>query len=226
MERPEVCGDGTETGAAAVGGSDWVIVGDVPGTIFSVFMWYRLLMTFYPNGRKPEDPFFMARDRSRAYTYTSAQSDLHSHLERHGLPRRGCHGIRVGAYNKSKETNGEELTVAQGGWHSSAHYRYSRFVQRDVASIPARMVGEESQYYDETARPTRPVERETVVRGETSAAEAVPRDADPLSDVGWSSDDDGFVSRRIVRRRPSPPREVPAITRARGKARAEPEPSK
>ena len=45
-------------------------------------------------------------------------------------------------------------------------------------------------------------------------------EADPVQ--VWSDDDNDDGSRRAVRRRPSPPRKTPALTRARGKAPAVP----
>ena len=53
------CGDGTDRGAAAQGGSDWAWVGNVPEEPWSVFMWYRLFMSFFDGPRKPTDSFFL-----------------------------------------------------------------------------------------------------------------------------------------------------------------------
>merc|ERR1712185_464167 len=45
IERESAHGDGLEWGdAAAVGGHDFSYIGDVPGNIFSIFLWYRRFM--------------------------------------------------------------------------------------------------------------------------------------------------------------------------------------
>ena len=49
--------------------------------------------------------------------------------------------LLVLGYNLSKYGNGEDLTVAHGGWQSSAHSRYDRFTQNAVLSISANMLG-------------------------------------------------------------------------------------
>ena len=124
-------------------GSDWAYVGDVPGSVFSPFMWYRRLMGFYVNGgRQPTDPFFMAEDRVRPYTYGCASTDLKASLRRVGYDdNRGLHGLRVEGYNASKAANGEELTAAHGGWVMGSQLRYTRFSVTQIAGIARNMVG-------------------------------------------------------------------------------------
>ena len=39
-------------------------------------MWYRLLMSFYPNGRDPAAPMFLSLDRIRPYIYSAALADV------------------------------------------------------------------------------------------------------------------------------------------------------
>ena len=147
LERPEAREADDEVGARHEGGSDWVFIGDVPGSIFSIFMWYRLLMTFYPEGRRPEEPMFAGRDRTRPYTYGACMADLKRMLHKIGVTiPYGLHGLRVEGYNQSRAANGEELTVAHGGWKSTAHKRYQRFAMEDVLGIAARMVGEDNPY--------------------------------------------------------------------------------
>ena len=41
-------------------------------------------MSFFPDGRQPEDPCFLAADRVRPYTYRCASADLRDRLERVG----------------------------------------------------------------------------------------------------------------------------------------------
>ena len=64
----------------------------------------------------------------------------------------GLHGLRVLGYNLSKRTNGEEITVAHGGWRSAAHSRYERFRLSDVFSIPSNMVGARSPFVEGAVR--------------------------------------------------------------------------
>ena len=45
-------------------GGDWAMVGDLPGSIFSVMHWYKLLAKL-GGPRSPDEPFFLARDRER-----------------------------------------------------------------------------------------------------------------------------------------------------------------
>ena len=52
------------------------------------------------------------------------------------------HSIRVLGYNSSHRTNGEDLTVAHGGWQSTAHMRYRRFTMTEVGGIAAAMVNQ------------------------------------------------------------------------------------
>ena len=62
--RPEASGEG-----------DISYLGDVPGSDFSVLAAYSDLMVHYPAGRPDRSkPFFLARDRARAYTYSAARA--------------------------------------------------------------------------------------------------------------------------------------------------------
>ena len=126
MERPAAAGDG-----------DWSYVGDEPGSWFSVLFWLKALMAFYAGyDRKDDDPFFVARDRTRPYTYRCAMSDFRKRCERVGLPSNlyGLHSCRVGGYNSSIDANGEEITTLHGGWSNvESASRYRRFsILRDV----------------------------------------------------------------------------------------------
>ena len=96
------------------------------------------LLRFYPGARHPHEPFFMARDRTRPYTYSAGMSDFKSLLGRVSEDTNfGHHGLRVEGYNLSVDGNGEDVTVAHGLWKSTAHTRYARFSMRQVCSIPA-----------------------------------------------------------------------------------------
>ena len=148
IQRPEVRGDGSQDPSEArEGGSDWAIVGDIPGHPLSPFKWYRLLMSFYPDGREREAPMFMARDRARPYIYSAGLADLKMLIGRFQSDVDfGVHGLRVSGYNASLRKNGESLTVAHGLWKSGAHTRYGRFTEVSAGGIPALMVGEPNPY--------------------------------------------------------------------------------
>jgi hypothetical protein len=145
IERPEARGDGTETGQAALGGADWSYIGAIPGSDMDPFLWYRRLMGFYDGPRDGAEPFFLAKDRVRPYTYRCAMTDLREKLTEVSPDdvEYGIHGIRVQAYNDAKEAAGEDVAVAHGGWTpGGAHTRYDRFdLRRDIFPLSARMVG-------------------------------------------------------------------------------------
>ena len=99
-------------------------------------------MSFYEGPRDPEAPFFMDRDRTRPYTYTNASKDLKSALGRASTDTNfGLHGFRVTGYNESKEANGEDVTVAHGGWKPGSNSRYDRFSLSVVFGMARRMLG-------------------------------------------------------------------------------------
>jgi hypothetical protein len=134
MERPAAAGDG-----------DWAFIGDVPGSDFSILFWLKALMGFYVGlNRRPDDPFFVARDRTRPYTYRAAMADFRMRCARVGLPPNlfGLHSCRVGGYNTSVDANGEDITTLHGGWSSTeSAFRYRRFsILKDVLPMAARMV--------------------------------------------------------------------------------------
>ena len=138
LQRPASSGvDVGETG-------DWSLVGDTgDDSVFSVARWYRALMAHWPASRPMHEPFFLARDRRRAYTYSAAMSDLDRLVRKAGFTERyGLHGLRVSGYNWSKRSaTGEDLTVAHGMWRSSGHKRYDRWSSSEILNIPANMVG-------------------------------------------------------------------------------------
>lgn len=210
IQRPEVRGDGGAPGTAREGGSDWSVVGDIPGHVLSPFVWYRRLMQFYPNGRDKTDPMFMDSNRKRPYLYSTALTDVKRliALVQPDDTNYGLHGARVGGYNCSVKVNGEELTAAHGLWRSRAHTRYARWGDPVAAAIPANMVGAKSPYEVE--------EEEGGDGRQLSAARAAPRkkkspgrrtkrstgqeqqadDAEVSAGVKappeWSQDDDGL----------------------------------
>lgn len=122
-------------------GHDWVPIGDVPGSPFSIRAAYMDFVRTLGEASAEDSPRFWAKDRSRPYTYTCLRADFKSMLAAVGADESlGPHGLRVLGYNLSKLANGVELTVAHGGWLSSGHSRYERFDLPSVYSIPARML--------------------------------------------------------------------------------------
>jgi hypothetical protein len=123
-------------------GHDWVPIGDVPGDEkFSIAVWYMAFVRAVGRYREPHEPMFLSREQDRPYTYACLRADLRAQQVRCELPSVYTpHCIRVLGYNLSKAGNGEDLTVAHGGWMSSAHDRYERFTQAQQLSIPAHML--------------------------------------------------------------------------------------
>ena len=170
VERPEAqaMGDYLPFDARGDGsqyGHDWVPIGDVPDDpAFSVSRWYMQFIRLLSCSKeeRTEQSMFRARDKVRPYTYEALRVDLKSRLVALGIDDTYTpHGIRVEAYNNSKRANGEAITVAHGGWKSSAHARYERFNIQDVLSIPAHMLGQRSKF----GTTVRPLSRHRTARG-------------------------------------------------------------
>ena len=191
IERPAARGDGSNPGASKEGGSDWSYIVDAPDSIRSPFAWYRRLMQFHDGVRSATAPFFVALDRVRPYTYTAAMSDLKTALAWVSEDVDfGLHGFRVTGYNESKDANGEELTVAHGGWRQGSNTRYERFALRKVFDIARKMLAAKRRAVDgdasgdsesddgdavELIQPqVRPLSRSAVVRHSGTSATAVP----------------------------------------------------
>lgn len=132
---------------AARHNEDWVLLGDVPGDAeFSLLKWMQLLFALHAGRRDASGPFFVhVVNRQQPLTYSAALKQFRSFLELGGCsadeaPRYGLHGLRVEGYNRSKRSVGVELTVAHGGWESTAHERYERFSFAQVLAISGAMV--------------------------------------------------------------------------------------
>ena len=134
VERPEARGDG-----------DWSVVGDLPGTIFSIIRWYVLLAALHGAPRDPASPFFVdPADKTRALTYGQALSDVKRRQRAVGVPEKdiaGLHGLRVEGYNGTRDVLGPDVAQAHGLWSSTVHNRYARFAMSLIAGIPAAIVG-------------------------------------------------------------------------------------
>ena len=128
-------------GGAAKGGNDFSYIGDAPGHELSPFKWYAALMRFYTGPRDADSSFFMAKDRTRPYTYSAAMKDLKVMLARVSPDDTdfGYHGVRVEGWNRASADNAD-LAEAHGGWKPGNASRYSRFNLGDVFNIFPKMV--------------------------------------------------------------------------------------
>ena len=134
-------------------------MGDVPGSVFSIFLWFRRFMSFFSQGRDPQDYMFLDPDRTRPLTYRVLTGQFKAALVAVGYegPPVGLHGIRVEGYNNNKSANGEDIAAVQGLWmgpKAGGHGRYNRFSMVQVSNIPARMLGHDDTYAD-AAQPRR-----------------------------------------------------------------------
>ena len=174
VERPTARGEADDPG-------DWVYIGNVVDSVFSIFTWHRRLMAFHKvrtggAARDPSEPFYLDEDQSRPLRYRSGLADLRFLLAK--VPgcdpeKYGLHSLRVSGYNWSKRAVGEELTVAHGGWTSSAHTRYERFQMGRVLAIAPLMVGQAPP--EEQAPQPREINRGPApTRGESSIVEGAP----------------------------------------------------
>ena len=140
------------TRPAATNDGDWAYIGDAPEP-FSILKWFKAYMHFFPHGRNPEEPFFLARDRSRPYTYSAAMADLRARCVRVGVDGAlyGIHGLRVLGYNASLRANGEKRTVAHGLW--SGPKAAGRYLRLDVATEIVPMAANVVNYFESGGGP-------------------------------------------------------------------------
>lgn len=134
MQRPE-----------AAGNEDWIVIGDVPGSDFSIMFWVQLLFSFHQGARDQDAPFFVDRDRRRPYLYSKATVDIRALwaavVGQAEADSCGLHGLRVAGYDAARRgPGGEELAVAQGAWRSTAYRRYDRFDEAEVRGLAAAIV--------------------------------------------------------------------------------------
>ena len=137
MQRPE-----------AAGNNDWIVIGDIPGSEFSILVWTQRLFAFHGQRREPKDAFYVNAARTKPYLYSAALKDVRRLLSKvvgdDVAKTYGLHGLRVAGYNAAKRgPEGEELAVAHGGWRSTAHRRYERFGDersQAVVGLSAAMV--------------------------------------------------------------------------------------
>ena len=138
LERPE-----------AAGNEDWILIGDLPGSQFSILDWVQRLFRLHGGARDPESPFFIDAMSApalhagavRPLRYASAIAGARHLWARASsaseAARYGLHGLRVTGYDSARTgPQGEELAVAQGGWRSLAHRRYARFQLAQVLQLP------------------------------------------------------------------------------------------
>jgi hypothetical protein len=176
-------------------GRDWVPLGDVPTVdeacglpIFSVAAAYKRFVKAVGRARSGDEPMFLNKDKSRYYTYSCLLADFHEAFAEFLISYSkslGPHGLRVLGYNLSKAGNGEDLTVAHGGWMSSAHSRYHRWGLPDVLNVPARMLGVDAPF-----AAARPVTRVRARRGSSAGTPVTSREDLSLEGLLSSDDED------------------------------------
>jgi hypothetical protein len=197
LERPSIRGphdlpfdDGDSVGV----GHDWVPIGDIPSDeLFSISFWYMAAVRALGRPRASDEPMFLARDKSRPYTYTCLLADLHARQVKLSLDISNTpHCLRVLGYNLSKKANGEDITVAHGGWMSSAHDRYERFSSAQQLSIPANMMRRSSVFAEHESRE---ISRTQAPR----RSHMVPAEGDEVGS-GDEADDDGADAGIVVAR--------------------------
>ena len=167
MERPEARGEG----------GDWLTIGDIPDSKFSILAWYRRVVAFH--GRAPADletACFVDKVGGRPLTYSQAlsmfkkvQEEVGTALGDEALAAApyGLHGARVEGWNATRATLGGDLATAHGGWKSSAKTRYDRFSMARVCRIPSAIVGQLDEHEGD-----RELEREMRDAGVDLEAEA------------------------------------------------------
>jgi len=135
MQRPE-----------ASGNDDWLIVGDVEDdSEFSVAAWIRRLFSFHGSARVSTSPFFVHSNRVAPLTYSKALDQFRDLLAKVVSPAEaktyGLHSLRVSGWNGARRgPAGEELAVAQGGWHSRSQTRYDRFEAQEICDLPRQIL--------------------------------------------------------------------------------------
>ena len=65
MQRPE-----------AAGNNDWIVIGDIPGSEFSILVWTQRLFAFHGQRREPKDAFYVNAARTKPYLYSAALKDV------------------------------------------------------------------------------------------------------------------------------------------------------
>ena len=135
MQRPE-----------ASGNDDWLVVGDIPeDPAFSIAAWLRLLFSFHGSSRDSDSPFFLHANRVSPLTYGRAKDQFRSLLAKivgeEAAKTYGLHSLRVSGWNGARRgPAGEELAVAQGGWHSGSQTRYDRFDAQEICDLPRQIL--------------------------------------------------------------------------------------
>ena len=147
MQRSNARGTSADPSSSVEG--DWVYIGRVhgPKNHFDLMTWHRWLLILWGRARTNNEPLFVNKDMTRPYTYSCAGADQKFYFTT-AMPLVspdefvwGIHPYRVLGYNLSKEGNGLELTVAQGGWLGASHNRYTEFLADLVVQMSANMVG-------------------------------------------------------------------------------------
>ena len=132
-------------------------------------------MSFFPEGRRPEEPFCLAANRDKPYTYRCASADLRARLMRVGErpDLATLHGVRVEGYNCSLRANGERRTVIHGLW--SGPQSAARYLRLDIATEIVPMAGNVVRRYQ---------------NGTSDPDSGEELELPPVSDEGVSDDDE------------------------------------
>ena len=147
MQRSNARGTSADPSSSVEG--DWVYIGRVHNSKihFDLMTWNKWLLILWGRPRARDEPLFVNKDADRPYTYSCARADQKFFFYA-AMPQVdpddfvfGIHPYRVLGYNLSKEGNGLELTVAQGGWEGASHDRYTEFLADKVVQMTANMVG-------------------------------------------------------------------------------------
>ena len=197
MERPEARGTGEQPHLSDLG--DWVFIGRIDDTAkqhYDVIFWYSTLLKLWGKPRPKDAPFFMNSSDSNAYIYSQSLTDFKNIFaeliggDATDYAGYGWHGVRVAGYNASVDSlNGEELTVAHGGWKSTAHARYRRFTMSKVLQIPANMV--EGAVVTRTT--VRSIKGKSVVRGKAVCSDSSNDDGEDADAEDSGSDFDNLL---------------------------------
>ena len=119
--------------------------GDDPD--FSLVTWLRLLFSFHGGARPSDSPFFVdGANRSVPLTYGKAMTQFRELLlakvcSVEEAKTYGLHGLRVAGWNGARRgPAGEDLAIAQGGWHAGSQKRYDRFRADEVCALPQHIL--------------------------------------------------------------------------------------
>ena len=149
VERPEARGDG-----------DWVVIGDIPDSIWSIVTWFLRLQKFHGHRPDRKAPMFVDPDDwDKALLYRKFAAQFKDLQRAIGVPEEefaGPHGLRVEGFNQAKRGLGEDIAQAHGGWKSKACKRYDRFEMSRYVRIAAVIAQQDAGDEDRAERTAGP----------------------------------------------------------------------